>query len=110
MLAERSWSIMNLIMNKTRNLLGSINVDKLMFIYMNDRTLHRPKDTHERLRFVGVNINEKHLCEMENALIQEKTALLINGGSISSDFFFTSKRSASQQIANDATRSWAEHK
>ena len=41
-LAERSWSVMNLIMNKTRNSMSSISVDKLMFIYMNERTLNRP--------------------------------------------------------------------
>jgi hypothetical protein len=43
-LIERNWSIMNLIMNKTRNSLHLINVDKLMFIYINERALNRSKN------------------------------------------------------------------
>lgn len=50
-LAERSWSIMNLILNKTRNSTGVSNVDMLMYIYMNERTLNRPLDVKERLRY-----------------------------------------------------------
>ncbi len=51
MFAERNWFIMNLIMNKTRNSLHSINVNKLMFIYMNKRTLDRFKNTKSKLQF-----------------------------------------------------------
>lgn len=39
-LMERSWSAMNLIMNKSRNSLFAENTDKLMFIYMNERALN----------------------------------------------------------------------
>ena len=35
-LAERSWSAMNLIMNKMRNSWKFINVDKLKFVYMKE--------------------------------------------------------------------------
>lgn len=42
---------MNLIMNKTRNQSNSVNVDKLMYIYMNERTLNRPRELKRRLRF-----------------------------------------------------------
>lgn len=75
-LAERSWSAMNLILNKTRNSMGAINVDKVMYIYMNERTLHRPIDAKERLQFtMGLALNEADLVDMEDRLIQEELGL-----------------------------------
>jgi hypothetical protein len=49
---------MNLIMNKTRNFLHSINVNKLMFIYMNERTFDRLKNTKSKLQFESIDIDE----------------------------------------------------
>lgn len=75
-LAERSWSIMNLILNKARNSIGASNVDMLMYIYMNERTLNRPIDAKERLQYtMGIELDESDLCEMEDRLIQEELSL-----------------------------------
>ncbi len=51
-LIERNWSIMNLIKTKTRNSFSNFNVDKLMYIYMNEQTLNRPKDLKKKLRYM----------------------------------------------------------
>lgn len=96
-LAERSWSIINLIINKTRNSLKLVNVDKLTFIYLNNWTLNRPQDTKEKLKFAGIDIDEEYLCEMENSLLQKETVIFSNGPE-------ASKRPASQQITGDAIR------
>lgn len=32
---------MSIVMNKTRNILNAINVNKLIFIYINKRVMHR---------------------------------------------------------------------
>ena len=98
-LAERNWSVMNLIMTKSRNSLHSINVDKLMFIYMNERTLNRPTDFKSKLQFASIDINETDLCEMEDRLLQEEISL-------SDTSMSSSKRPASQTIFGDATRAW----
>lgn len=74
-LAERDWSILNLIKNKTRNSLKNIKVDKLMYIYMNQRTLNRPRDLKRRLCFTQeVEFDEDELIEMEDRLLAEETA------------------------------------
>ena len=98
MLAERSWSVMNLIMNKTRNSMASINVDKLMFIYLNERTLNRPKEIKRKLQFAGIDIEEDDLCEMEDRLLQEEISLQETATVKSL------KRPASQAIEGDAVR------
>jgi serine kinase of HPr protein (carbohydrate metabolism regulator) len=86
---------MNLIMNKTRNSLHSINVDKLMFIYMNKRTFDRLKNTKSKLQFADLNIEKTNLCEMKNRLLQEEISL-------TSTTFIIAKRSISQTIMSDA--------
>lgn len=93
---------MNLIMNKTRNSLHSVNVDKLMFIYINERTLNRPMDMKRKLQFAGIDIDETELCEMKDRLLQEEISLAIEDTTTTT----TLKRSASQTIAGDATRAW----
>ena len=97
-LAERSWSVMNLIMNKTR--MSSISVDKLMFIYMNERTLNRPGDIKKKLKFAGIDIDESDLCEMEDRLLQDEIVI--------KESLTSSKRPASQEIGGDSARSWVE--
>ena len=97
-LAERSWSVMNLIMNKTRNSMASINVDKLMFIYLNERTLNRPKEIKRKLQFAGIDIEEDDLYEMEDRLLQEEISLQETATVKSL------KRPASQAIEGDAVR------
>jgi hypothetical protein len=88
---------MNLIMNKTRNTLHSINVNKLMFIYMNKRTLDRFKNTKSKLQFADLNIEKTNLCEMKNKLLQKEISL-------TSMTFIIVKRSISQTIMSDAIR------
>ena len=63
---------MNLIMIKIRNSLKSVNVDKLTYIYMNNRTLNRPQNIKKKLTFVDIELNENYLCEMEDNLLQKK--------------------------------------
>ncbi len=75
-LAERDWSIMNLIKTKTRNQLSNINVDKLMYIYINERTLNRPWDLKKKLRYSqSIEIDEEKLLDMEDRLLQEEVAM-----------------------------------
>ncbi len=90
---------MNLIMNKIRNSLHSINVDKLMFIYMNERALNRLTDIKSKLRFADVDIDETNLCEMKNRLLQKENSLTFTTTSM------IIKRSTSQTIVSDASRS-----
>ena len=53
---------MSLIINKIRNLLNSINVDKLTFIHINKYVMHWPKEKkHGSSTDEIKNINEKHL-------------------------------------------------
>ena len=75
-LAEHDWSIMNLIKTKTRNQLSNINVDKLMYIYINERTLNRPRDLKKKLRYTqSIEIDEEELLDMEDRLLQEEVAM-----------------------------------
>ena len=72
-LAERDWSVMNLIKNKTRNSLRHVQVDKLMYIYMNERTLHRPYEQRKRLQYTqGLMFDDEDLVEMEERLLAEE--------------------------------------
>ena len=73
-LAERDWSVMNLIKSKTRNSLRNVHVDKLMYIYMNERTLHRPHKQKKRLQYTqGLMFDDDDLVEMEERLLAEET-------------------------------------
>jgi len=67
---------MNLIKSKTRNQLSNVNVDKLMYIYINERTLNQSRELKKRLRYIqSVEIDEKKLCEMKNRLLQKEIAM-----------------------------------
>jgi len=67
---------MNLIKSKTRNQLSNVSVDKLMYIYINERTLNRSRELKKRLRYIqSVEINEKKLCEMKDRLLQEEIVM-----------------------------------
>jgi hypothetical protein len=96
-LAERNWSVMNLIMSKIRNSLHSINVNKLMFIYMNERALNRFTNMKSRLQLSDINIDETEFCEMKDKLLQKEVSLTT---------MTSFKRSTSQTIMSDASRSW----
>ncbi len=95
-LTKRNWFIMNFIMNKTRNFLHSINVNKLMFIYINKRTFDRVKNTKIKLKFADLNIEKTNLCDIKNKLLQKEISLTL----------MIIKQSTSQIIMSDATRSW----
>jgi len=67
---------MNLIKTKTRNFLSNVNVDKLMYIYMNERTLNRSKNLKKKLRYTqSIEIDEEKLCEMKDKLLQKELAV-----------------------------------
>jgi len=64
---------MNLIKSKTRNQFSNINVNKLIYIYINERMLNQSHELKKRLHYIqSVEINEKKLCEMKNKLLQKK--------------------------------------
>jgi len=67
---------MNLIKSKTRNQLSNVNADKLMYIYINERTLNRSRELKKRHRYTQrVEIDEEKLCEMKDRLLQEEIAM-----------------------------------
>ncbi len=75
-LAKRDWFIMNLIKTKTRNQLSNINVDKLMYIYINERTLNRSRNLKKKLRYTqSIEIDEKKLLNMKDRLLQKEIAM-----------------------------------
>lgn len=88
---------MNVIMNKSRNSLKTVNVNKLMFIYMNQRILDRFQEIKHRLSFAEVHINENRLCEMKKMLLQKENALFDQKTA-------SFKRSASQKISDETTK------
>ncbi len=92
-----------IIARRNRNSLHSINVDKLMFIYMNERTFDRLKKTKSKLQFENIDIDETKLCEMKDRLLQEEISLADNTTTTTS-----SKRSISQTIVDDASRPWVD--
>ncbi len=75
-LVKRDWSVMNLIKMKTRNQLSNINIDKLMYIYINERTLNRSRNLKKKLRYTqSIEIDEKKLLNMKDRLLQKKVAM-----------------------------------
>jgi len=67
---------LNLIKTKTRNQLSNINVDKLMYIYINERTLNRSRDLKKKLRYTqNIEIDEKKLLNMKDRLLQKEIAM-----------------------------------
>ena len=109
-LAKRSWSIMNLILSKTRNSIKSDNVDKLMYIHMNERALNRPFDLKSKLQYAGLDFDEAGLCEMEDRLIQEEVGLSQQSEEVdvSEPPRASHKQAASSQLDNEARRHWIE--
>ena len=69
-LGERAWSIQNLILTKTRNGIKDINVNRLLFIYMNKRILNRPVEAEQHKKKLpythGILIPDEELAELEN--------------------------------------------
>jgi hypothetical protein len=75
-----------------------------MFIYMNERTINRLKNTKSKLKFADINVDETDLCEMKDKLLQEEISLTVSIMTTSMTFTVL-KRSTSQIMTNDATRS-----
>jgi len=49
---------------------------KIMYIYINERTLNRPRELKKRLRYTqGIEVDEEELCEMKDRLLQEEIAM-----------------------------------
>ena len=69
---ERAWSIQNLILSKTRNGLKHINLDRLLFIYINERILGRPiGPSNKKLPYThGVLASDEELAELEDLMLQ----------------------------------------
>ena len=72
---ERAWSIQNLILTKTWNGIKDINVDRLLFIYMNERILNRPAEPHnKKLPYThGILLPDKELAELEDLMLRTGT-------------------------------------
>jgi hypothetical protein len=68
---------------------------------MNERTLDRLTNTIIRLQLSDINIDETELCEMKNRLLQEEISLT----ETTTTTIIIIKRSTSQTIVSDATRS-----
>lgn len=67
---------MNLIKTKFKNQLSNVNVNKLTYIYINERTLNRPRDLKKKLRYTqNIEINEEKLCDLKDRLLQKKLAM-----------------------------------
>jgi hypothetical protein len=71
-----------------------------MFIYINERTLNRLKNTISKLKFDDMNIDETKIYEMKDKLLQKEISLNNNMTTSSS------KRSTSQTIVDDANKPW----
>lgn len=68
---ERAWSIMNLILTKRRNSLSNINVDRLIYIYMNERVLNRPVGSRDRkLPYThGITLTDEEMAALEDLMM-----------------------------------------
>ena len=68
---ERAWSIMNLILIKSRNDLKNVNIDRLLFIYINERILNRSNDPNKKkLSYThDVLASNEELAELEDLLL-----------------------------------------
>jgi hAT family C-terminal dimerisation region len=70
--SERAFSILNLVHNKLRNRLTSSRVDKLQYIYINERIIRKIKGKYDvQLKLNEAEIEaEADLVELEDCLIQ----------------------------------------
>lgn len=64
--------VMNLIMNKIKNLLIYVNVSKLMYIYINEKTLNKLRKLKRKLQFAKINLKKKKLCELKNKVLEKE--------------------------------------
>ena len=69
---ERAWSIQNLILTKTRNDLKDVNVDRLLFIYINERILNRPSGPNKKkLSYTySVQTTNEKLTDLEDLMLR----------------------------------------
>ena len=65
---------MNLILIKSRNGLKNVNVDRLLFIYINERILNRPSGPgKKKLSYThGVLASDEELAELKDLLLQNQ--------------------------------------
>lgn len=72
---ERAWSIQNLILSKPRNMMKQINLDRLLFIYINERILNRPSGpSKKKLPYIhGILASDEELAQLEDLLLQNKS-------------------------------------
>ena len=73
--SKRAWSILNLVHNKLRNRLSNDRVDKLQYIYINERVLRRVSCRYE----AHLKLDEAQK-EEEASLVELEDAFLFAGG------------------------------
>ena len=68
---ERAWSIINLILIKSRNDLKNVNIDRLLFIYINKRILNKSNNPDKKkLSYThDVLASNEELAELEDLLL-----------------------------------------
>ena len=64
----------NLILTKTRNSIKDVNIDRLIFIYINKRILNRPiRPRKKKLPYTHrVTTRDEDLAELEDLMLQNK--------------------------------------
>lgn len=69
---ERAWSIQNLILIKTRNEIKDVNMNRLLYIYINERVLNRPPNSHKKkLPYThGILISDEELAELKDLMLR----------------------------------------
>lgn len=68
-LGETAWSIQNLISTETRNGIKEVNLNRLIYLFINERTLDRPVETastKEKPQYShGLDIREEDMVNLE---------------------------------------------
>ena len=74
-LREKTWLIQNLIFTKTRNGIKEINLNSLIYIYINKQILNWQigKYTNRKLKYTNrLKIKEEEMIDLEKIMLQEK--------------------------------------
>ena len=75
-LGERAWSIQNPILTKTRNGIKEVNLNRLIYLYINECILDRPAEktsTKKKLQYThGLNIQEEDMVNLDEIMLKEE--------------------------------------
>ncbi|MCJ1349585.1 hypothetical protein MMC31_007826 [Peltigera leucophlebia] len=76
---ERAWSIKNLILTKTRNGIKEVNLNRLIYLHINERILNRPvgnTSTKKKLQYThGLEIQEEDMVNLEELMLREEDGM-----------------------------------